>query len=271
MTTRTDIIGTIMKLRRLGDSAGEAEAMAAFKKADRMMQTYAVEEAELAMAEASADFKLDIVHEQHEGATKNGRNRSRSVQTHGALEAYCEVEICYSHDYEVIRITGHKPDVEMFKYLADVVYQSMESEYARWKRTQQGVPRSAKGSFQMGMASRISERLRSMTNERKQKREADVAEAMKLLEPSAADKARTDMASRNYRELTSTALAVVGIAEQKQQEVQSAFRAKHPRLSAGRGFGYTGYGNSAYSAGRDAGNRTNFGRPLGGSASALLR
>lgn len=269
MTTRTDIISTIIKLRNLADRAGEAEAMAAFRKADKMMQSYAVEEAELAMAEASDDFILDIVHDRHEGATKNGRNRSKAIDTHAALERYCEVEVCYTHNYDVIQITGHRPDVELFKYLADVIHTSMEVEYERWKRMQQAVPRSAKGSFQLGMASRVAERLRDMTRERKAQRDADVADAMKLLEASAADKARTDMANRNYRELTSTALVIVGIAEQKKQEVKAAFRSKHPRLSAGRGFGYAS-GGTAYSAGRAAGANVNFGRPVGASRQGLL-
>ena len=176
MTNRIDIIKTIAKLRALADKAGEAEAMAAMKKADKMLTAYNVAEAELAMAEADGTFELEIVHETQYGATKLGRNRSKSISTMGAIARFTQTKLCFRHDYEAIYWTGHKADVEMAKFLAQLVYDAMEREYKRWARKQQAVPRSAKASFTGGMASRISERLDDMTRERQTQQKKDIEE-----------------------------------------------------------------------------------------------
>lgn len=269
MTNRVDIITTVAKLRALAERGGENEAFAAMRKADRMMRSYNIQEAELAMAEADGTVVLDVIHDEQTGATKNGRNRSKAILTHHSLGKFCEVKLCYSWNYNRIYWVGTKADVEMAKYLAQLIHDALEREYANWKRSQTAVPRSAKPAFQSAMAYRISSRLDAMTRERRAQEKADIEEATKLLEPSEADKLRSDMANGNLKELTSTALVVASISEVKREKVESEFRSRHSQLSSGSSFGYASRG-SAYDAGRAAGDRVGLGRPVGRNATALL-
>lgn len=270
MTERTDIIRTIGKLRNLAEQAGEGEAMAAIRKAEKLMQAYNVGEAELAMAEAEGTIELEIVTEYQTGATKNGRNRSKAILAFAAVAKFCGVRNCYYSDYSTIEWIGHRPDVEMAKFLADLIYGALEREYVAWRNQQVAVPRSAKGSFQTAMAHRISRRLMEMHREQTEERAAAVKEAAKLLEPSAADKLRSDMATGNIKELTSTALVVASITQVKKRAVDDAFHEANPRLSQGRGW-RGGYRNStAASAGAAAGARLGLGRPVGGGNQARL-
>ena len=61
MTNRIDIMQRIPNLRELADSTtSQGEAMTAMKVAEKMMQSYRIEEAELALAEGLGQISVDI-------------------------------------------------------------------------------------------------------------------------------------------------------------------------------------------------------------------
>lgn len=254
--------------------------MNAIKVADKLMHSYRIEEAELALAEGLGEIKVDLVDQTKFGGLNAGRNRHKVQAVIWDIETYCEVEIVLKttydwskgHNVQGVHIIGDRPDVEMFWYLVDVIRDAMDREYTAWKRRQQSVGRGAKASFQLAMARRLSQRLIQMTRERTQERKDAEQEAVKALGIDA-DEVRYAVANGDIKALSSSmALVVASAAEVKQQAVQSAYDEAYgnKRLGAASGFGYRG-GTSAASAGAAAGNRVNFGRPVSGSTKGLLR
>lgn len=276
MSERTNILQRILNLRALADgNASENEAMAAMKAADRLMHSYRVEEAELALAEATGEIKVEIV-EEYQGGIKNGSVRHKVQSCIWNVEAYCEVEAVLKYSYgegraAQIHWIGDKPDVELAMYLVDLIRNAMDREYARWKRTQQAVGRGAKGTFQLAMASRINERLKALKAERDAERRTALLEAQAVLNKDEAEALGVAVANGDIAELTSTALVMVSAAKVKEQAVADRFKARYgkTRLGTASGFSYRG-GRSAYDAGRAAGNSVNFGRPVGQSNVARL-
>lgn len=284
MTDRTDIMQRIINLRELSDSsASEAEAMNAMKIADKLMHSYRIEEAELAVAEGLGEIKVDIVNKTKFDIGLNiGRVRHKVQSIIWDLEAYCEVEVVlktrvagFSGHNTVhengINAIGDKPDVELFWYLLDLCRDAMDREYARWVRTQQGVGRGAKSAFQLAMASRIAQRLHDLRAERrKERREAEEAAAKALNKPR--DEINMAVNNGDMKMISSCmALVVASAAEQKRKAVDEAYAKAYgnTRLGTASGFGYT-RNASASAAGRSAGDRVNFGRPVGESSNKLL-
>lgn len=280
MSERIDILQRVLNLRELADSSSsESEAMNAMKIADRLMHSYRIEEAELALAEGLGEIKVEIANEKRFGlGLKVGRVRHKVQSVIWALERYCEIEIVLTHrrlSYRVeedgIHAIGDRPDVELFWYLLDLVRDAMDREYLNWRRGQQGVGRGAKASFQLAMGSRIIERLNALRREREAEREEAIKEGAKLLNKSA-DDVRSLVGSGDLRQLTSTALVIVGAAQQKREAVDREFNRVygHVKLGSASGFGYRS-NSSASAAGRAAGNNVNFGRPVSGGSCGLLK
>jgi hypothetical protein len=280
MTDRNSILQRVLNLRELGSRTNsEAEAMNAMKAADKLMHAYRIEEAELAMAEATGEIKVEIVSE-YQGGIQNGRNRHKVQACLWSIESYCEVEAVLKGAsyyngtgvYEpVVHWIGDKPDVELAVYLVKLVRDALDREYDRWKRTQQGVGRGAKGAFQTAMAHRINQRLRDMRDERNTARTQAVKDAQRLLDVDAAERLGVAVANGIIKELTSTALVVASAAEVKRQEVQAAYNRAYgkTRLGTASGFSY-GRNGTAHAAGRAAGNRVGLGRPVTGKAQSRL-
>lgn len=273
MTERNDIMQRILNLRSLAESTtSETEAMNAMKVAGKLMHSYRIEEAELALAEGLGEIKVEIVDQMRfDIGLKVGRNRHKVQSVLWALEKYCEVEIVLKPRYgqDGIHIIGDKPDVELFWYLLDLCRNSLDASYDAWKHHQQAVGRGAKASFQLAMADRLSKRLRDMTYERaKERSEAQKAAAAALNKPL--DDIRMAVNNGDLRALSgNTALVVVSAAQAKQRAVHDAYATayKNVRLGTASGFSYRG-GTSAAAAGRAAGDRVNFGRPVGGNTTA---
>jgi len=283
MTDRVNILQRILNLRELANSSGsEAEAMNAMKIADKMMQAYRVEEAELALSEGRGEITVDIANETKFDIGLNvGRVRHKVQNSIWALERYCEVECVLKSSYTAggwnsykkhgINVIGDKPDVELFWYLLDLIRDSMDNAYKRWLRTQQGVGRGAKASFQLAMGRRINQRLSDMAYERKQEQEEALKAEAKLLNRPV-DDVRMAVNNGDLSELKSSmALVVMGAAQQKREAVAEAYAKayKGSRLGTASGFGHS-RNVSAAAAGRAAGNKVNFGRPVGGGAAARL-
>lgn len=285
MTDRTDILQRIINLRELADNnTSEAEAMNAMKLADKMMQSYRIEEAELALAEASGEITVDVVSRRGgKGQLNVGRNRHKVQSCLWDIERYCEVKVVLNtryrwrgantktHAEQQYHVIGDRPDVELFEYLVSMVRDALDRSYDTWRRTQQSVGRGAKASFQLAMAERIGDRLRKMRHDRDREREETLAEEARLLNRPV-DDLRAAMANGNLADLSpSVSLVVVSAAEQKREAVQSAFQTEYAdtRLGTASGFGYASNGSAA-SAGRSAGNNVNFSRPVGGTAAGRL-
>lgn len=275
MTDRTSIMQRVLNLRELADSSSsEAEAMNAMAIASKMMASYRIEEAELALAEGLGQISVEIVNETKFGiGLKNGRVRHKVQSVIWSLEQYCEIEIVlktYCGD-QGIHAIGDRPDVELFWYLLNLCRDALDREYDRWKRTQQAVGRGAKSSFQLAMARRINSRLRDMTFERTKDRQQAEQEAAKALNMPAED-IRMAVSNGDIKMLQSSmALVVASAAEQKQKAVSAAYASayKNVKLGTASGFGYA-RNSSAAGAGAAAGGRVNFGRPVGGSSRGLI-
>lgn len=272
MTERNDIIQRIVNLRGLADStASENEAMSALGVADKLMKAYRLSEAEIAMAEATGEVKVEIVSEFQSGIN-SGRNRHKVQQCVWAIEQYCEVEVVIKRRGEdVLHWIGDKPDVELAMYLVDMIRTAMDRAYNSWRRQQQGVGRGAKGTFQLAMACRIIERLKELARQRDKDRKVALLEAQAALSKDQAEALGVAVANGDIAELTDTALIVVAAAEVKKAAVQETFQTRYgqTRLGTASGFSYRG-SRTAYDAGRSAGNSVNFGRPVGQSQAARL-
>jgi hypothetical protein len=114
----------------------------------------------------------------------------------------------------------------------------MDREYARYaKANGSRLGHGAKSSFQLGMANRINQRIRAMCAERDATQNASASRALVLV----SDKK----------------VAVAAYA----QKVWPRLRSSSTSYSSGNG--------GAFSAGRAAGDRVGFGRPIGGGQGLL--
>lgn len=280
MTERVDIISKIANLRALADSStSENESLNAVKTADKLMQAYRVTEAELAMAEADGSIKVEVVSE-YQGGIMRGSNRHKVQMCIWNIASFCEVKAVlkwrrdYSTGYQKERFVhwiGDKPDVEMARWMLDMLRDALDREYESWKKDQQAVGRGAKGSFQTAMASRICDRLSRMTSERRSERERLLLEAQAALSKDDAEALGIAVSNGRIAEITDTALVVVSAAEVKEKEVAAAYDRAYGKVKLGTasGFRYRG-GSTAAAAGRSAGARVNLGRPVGQSRARAI-
>jgi len=264
---RNQLIDIVLRLRALGDGAGtEAEALGALAKADNLMKAYRLSEAEIALAETQGQVDIEIVHMRTDPMRVSPRSRVRH-KARGCITRvgeYTETRpITLSHN-GAVEFTGDKPDVELALWMMGMIRDAMDRAYASWKAKQQSVGRSAKGTFQIGMAQMINKRLYSMTCARDAERREAKAEAAKALavDPSVVE---AMVAPGAMAELTSTALVVVAAAEQKKVEALKAYEARHPNRVKMPQFRYRP-GTTACAAGRSAGRDVNLSRPLNGDA-----
>lgn len=242
-TTRQDIIQKIANLRALSEkNTSEGEALNAINRAERLMHSYRIEEAELAMAEAAGEVVFDIIEHNTAPLRQGRKNRHKAHLCLYSIKKFTDTE-CVIHGNKSAGFTGDRPDVELAVYLSELVMESLDTAYIQWRRTQPNVGRGAKSAFQISMACRINQRLQDETN---------------VPAPLPKEHVRS--------ELTSTALVVASINEEKLERVQEQFRANYPHLRASAGFSYGRTGShSAARAGREAGDRVSFGRPLSAS------
>ena len=265
---RTKVLQRILNLRAKADNdaSSEAEAMAAIERAERLMHGYRIEEAELAMAEATGRIKIEIVHLKAK-SMQVGSGSWRKRTRHVAIN--CQWQICALTGTQCVNyngvypeFTGNRVDVEYAVFLQELIAEALDREYDRYKRTQKFVGRGAKRTFQIEMSRRINARLLEMTRARKAEAKAAKAEEAKrlsvdlsVIESMVVPEARA--------ELTSTAMVLLAYDEQVYRDTTAAYKARHPRLRSARGFGISGgYNGTAGDAG---------GRRATGSTSAGAR
>lgn len=263
---RNTILERIANLRaRAEGTDSENEANIALNKAAKLMDTYQVAEAELALAEAKGEIKIEIVHRKSDTTFQNvgyGRrrsgNRHKVIATLYGLEKYTNTKVVM-HGDGTLTFTGDRVDVELADYIVAVMKAALDNEYANYRKTTKGVGRGAKTAFQQAMAYRLSERLQKMARDRDEALEevatsADIDASRKMIAEVEGAELIAD-----YNE--STALMIIDMQKAKAAQVETAFRSRHPRLGSARGFGASNNG-TAHGAGRAAGDRVHLGRAV---------
>ena len=257
---RTKILQRVLNLRARADDAGssEAEMNTALNMAMKLMESYNIEEAELALAEASGEIKLEVVTKAvNTNVLKGRKQKHKLLSCLTGIEAFTETKCVFSGYSGEITFTGHRPDVEMADFLASVIKEALDREFINYKRQLGGrTGYGAKTSFQNAMARRVSTRLYDMARERDKERSDNKKKAQQAQ-------------IENSATASSTALVVSDIAEQKAKEVSAEFRKAHPRIRSVKTFSWSSNGN-AFSAGRAAGDRVNLGRAVGSSTQKAL-
>lgn len=252
---RTKILQRILNLRAKAedDGASEAEMNTALIMCEKLMNSYGVAEAELALAEAKGEIKLEIVQKKVSVSakkTKGGTQKHKITFVLGAIAAFTETKVVFwSHNGD-IEYTGHKPDVEVAEYITAMVKEALDREFDHWRLAQAGATGyGAKSSFQGAMASRVSSRLYAMARERRDERERAAQEARVKIE---------------HNEISSsTALVLADVAAAKAKLVNETFTKAHSRLRT-VSTSFTARNGTAFGAGRAAGDRVSFNKGLGG-------
>jgi hypothetical protein len=256
---RTKMLQRVLNLRARAEDAGssEAEMNTALVMCQKLMESYNVEEAELALAEASGEIKLDVVTKTIDTNVLKGKKQKHKVLSALiSIEAFTETKYVFNSSTGAVTFTGHRPDIELANFLVAVIKEALDREYDNYRRSVVSTGYGAKTAFQYAMVNRVSQRLRQMAEERDKERASN------------AQKAKVAMIE-NASTASSTALVVSDIAEQKAKEVSAEFKKAHPRLRTVRTFTRANNSN-AFGAGREAGNRVNLGRAIGkGSRKAL--
>jgi hypothetical protein len=240
-----------LRARAEDDASSEAEVNAALTLAMKLMDSYNIEEAELAIAEAEGRITLEIVQKVADTSMLKGTKQKHKVlNVLSSIAKFTETRVVVNSYSGGIIFTGHRPDTELANYLVAVVKEALDREFANYKRNTAGrLGYGAKASFQTAMASRLSHRLNDMANERDRDRDRAKKEAQKLQ-------------IENEATASSTALVISEIAEQKAKEVNEEFRKAYPRLR-NISTSYHSRNATAHGAGRSAGDRVNLGRAVG--------
>lgn len=259
-TARTKILQRVMNLRAKAEDAGssEAEMNAALILCSKLMDSYNIEEAELALAEASGEIKLDVITRVADTKILKGTTQMHKVLLClTGISKFTETKCVFNKGSGEVTFTGHRPDIELAEFLVGVIKDALDREFTNYKRVEGGrLGYGAKTSFQNAMATRVSNRLYEMAGERDTDRAAKKREAQRLQIENAAT-------------ASSTALVVSEIAEQKAKEVAAEFKKAHPRLRTVKTMTRSSNRN-AFSAGRAAGDRVNLGRAISRSSQKAL-
>jgi hypothetical protein len=221
-----------MLARTVANGCTEEEALAFATKAREYQDKYRLTQSD-----------LEIQHEPVIDDRIRRRNRKGVCAVDycmSGIAKYCGIRMWFTNDGDVsyARVFGLRDDVEMAKYLYDMINTAILSENGTyWKKTLKPDPfmtntmkRRAIWSFEVGMAGRINERLTEMA---------------RALDETA-------------KTANGTALVVV-----KNPIVTKAFNELGIHLSRGR-TGRSVADGASYSAGKEAGDRTNLNRPVGG-------
>lgn len=253
---RTKILQRVLNLRARAEDAGssETEMNTAITMAMKLMESYNIEEAELALAEASGEIKLDVVTKVIDtNVLKGKKQKHKLLLCLTGIEYFTETKCVFNTYNGKITFTGHRPDIELANFLAAVIKEALDREFLAYRRENARIGYGAKTSFQVAMARRVSQRLYDMASQRNKKRDAEKQKAM----------------IENADTASSTALVVSEIAEQKAKEVFTEFKKAHPRIRSVSTFSRANNSN-AYGAGYSAGSRVNLGKAIGqGSRKAI--
>lgn len=256
---RDKILQRVLNLRARAEDSGssEAEMNTALIMAAKLMDSYNVEEAELALAESEGRIELEIVQKNADASVLKGRKQKHKIlSTLNAIADFTETKVVFSSYSGNITFTGHRPDTELANFLTSVIREALDREYDNYRKNTPAVGYGAKAAFTTAMAQRVSQRLYKMAEERRAERNANKKEAERLK-------------IENGATASSTALVVSEIAEQKAKEVDAEFRKAYPKLRTVRTTSRTS-NRTAFHAGKSAGNNVNLGRAISGASTKSL-
>ena len=166
---RTKMLQRVLNLRARAEDAGssEAEMNASLIMCQKLMDSYNIEEAELAIAEASGQIKLEVVTKKaNTNILKGVKQLHKVLLCLTGIEKFTETKCVYSKYEGSVTFTGHRPDVELADFLVAVIKEALDREYANYRRNTPAVGYGAKTSFTNAMASRVSQRLYDMATDR---------------------------------------------------------------------------------------------------------
>jgi hypothetical protein len=256
MTGAMELEAVISKIRGLAkftidNGCSEQEAMNAARKMGELLEIY-----DLTMDKVFLDSQTCITYKHDTGS----HNRSPVMFCVVSLAAYCQCR-CWStksyvpeagetHSFHCF--FGLPSDVEMAKYLFEIIDKSVDLELMRYKQTVEYRINTTHGrkknaSFERAMARRIAQRLDEMRLERERN-----CETKKITCVS------------SVGQISSTSIVLL-----KRDKVEEEFGKLGMRLHKTTSYHHPDFTSSM--AGRAAGNRVNLSRPLsGGKPIALL-
>jgi len=257
--SRTKMLQRVLNLRARAEDSGasEAEMNTALTMTMKLMDSYNIEEAELAIAEASGQIKLDVITKEADtNILKGAKQLHKVLFCLGGIEEFTETKSVYYKRSGAVKFTGHRPDVELADFLIAVIKEALDREYDNYRRNTPAVGYGAKTSFQNAMSRRVNDRLFSMASER----DAERSQNKKKAEVHMIESDST---------ASSTALVVSEIAEQKAKEVTAEFSKANPRVRYISAYSRSNNG-TAHGAGKNAGDRVNLGRAINKSTTKLI-
>lgn len=208
------------------EAATEAEALAAMDMAAKLMSQYGVTLDDIKNRESSSD-------EFSEDYWFRGTNLPAFAKLMATgVAKYTDTKVWVQNKYyrdvgyrKVIAFLGYKVDVELANYIMDVCNRAAEYEWKKYAVTlPTGMRARARRDFQLGMASRLGQRLRELKTEQTSK-------------------------------ATGRELVVV-----KYQLVEREFAKKNMRLGKGTRMSYRN--DSSFNAGKSAANNVSFNRAV---------
>lgn len=253
LSQRDKMLQRVINLRSRAedDAASENEMNTALTKAAKLMDSYNIEEAELALAENEGRIVLEVINKVADTSAFKGKQKHKILLALVAISKFTETQVIYSAYSGQINFTGHRPDVELANYVTALVRNALDMEYATYRKNNVAVGYGAKAAFQTAMARRISSRLMQIAEDREMERDTAKEEAEEKLQ---IDDANTS---------SSMALIICEIADQKEKEVSAAYKAAYPRArTTTMSYSNGSRNKSAHSAGTSAGNKVSFNRAI---------
>ena len=211
------------------NGATEAEALAALAKARGMVDAYEVTDAELALTK---DEHAIFLRE------PRGTADPHNIKFHlsGSVAEFCECTAWRNHD-NLLVFCGQRSDAQFATWLLDTLAAFVQGELANHLATSTATGharRSVIASFVHGCTRRICQRLNELRRQ------------------------STTVATPNAK-----ALVIVKGAAVKAKLAECGIKLRTTRSSASIG------DDSSYNAGKAAGNRASFGRPVSGQNATL--
>jgi hypothetical protein len=256
--------------KTVAQGCSEAEAMNAAAMVGQLLQRY-----NLSMEEIDVREQKCITLSIPTGSARKGAMN----WCVSSIARFADCKVWYSRRYTgggflgkrefVWNFFGQETDLEVVKYLYEVIQAAFQRETKAFKNTdtyRATLKRaSASTSFQHGMADRIATRLTEMKRENdralREAHQARMKEAAQRTDFAVATAHSYTPRERQAAQVTGTALIVLKhqLVEQefKQAGVKLGKASSYRRLSDGR----------SYSKGHEAGSRVNLNRPIGNGSS----
>lgn len=243
--TNEKIITRIQALRaKAADSAAShGEIEAALGMIAKLMETHAIEEADLAQ---KTGFKIEVNQFFSKVSifkTGNARHKHKIIESLNMIANYCDCDYFYDMHYGSIYFIGDEADAMVASYLTEVIKNAMDADFEEYARVHKGLGYGAKASFHLEMANRVNARLYRMKQERK-----DVVKT----------------------HVTSTSLVPVDVPALKRQAIQQFMSGVKIKVSNSQ----TKVNNrnaAVREAGRAAGDRVNLNSGITGTSNKAIR